>query len=116
MQVPSVTFQSHLKTLWKRGQLPTVKKGLYGGELTKSNVTDEHILPKSKGGTNAKGNIALAVNVNNWKRGSEPIEKFLTVGMLRDYCLQFKGIRCNGFNGDEYVRKLREVIKGLVDD
>ena len=100
----------------KRGQLPTVKKGLYGGDLTKKNVTDEHIIPKSKGGGNGQGNIALAVDVNNWARGSEPIERFLTVGMFREYCLQFKGIRCNGFNGDDYVRKIRKVIKGLVDD
>lgn len=112
----AVSFHSHLKTLWKRGQLPSVKYGIYGGKLTKANVTDEHLKPKSLGGSNSQGNIALAVDVLNHKRSSNPIEDYLTYEMLQNYCFQFKGVRCNGFNGDEYVRKIKKTIKELIDE
>lgn len=107
-------FKSQLKKLYKKGKLP-IKYGLYGEELTKKNVTDEHLLPRSLGGTSELSNIALATKQANWRRGSEPIEYFLTFGMLRNYCRQFKGIKLKNFDGDEYVKGIIKTIRGLVD-
>lgn len=108
-------FKSKLKNLYKKGKL-SIKYGLYGEEITKKNVTDEHLLPRCLGGSSDLSNIALATKEANWRRGSEPIEKFLSLGMLRNYCKQFKGIKLREFDGDEYVKSIIKTIKGLVDN
>lgn len=53
------TFKSHIKGLYKEGKLPMVKYDLYGDYLTKENVTDEHVIPKSKGGSSSEGKLHL---------------------------------------------------------
>ena len=108
-------FQSKLKRLYRRGKLP-IKYGLYGEELTKKNVTDEHLLPRCLGGSSDLSNIALATKKANWRRGNEPIENFLSFGMLRNYCKQFKGIKVRDFDGDEYIKGIIKTIKGLVEN
>lgn len=107
-------FKSHLKKLYKKGKIK-IDYGLYGEKLTPKNVTDEHLLPRSLGGTNELSNIALATKQANWRRGNEPIEYFLTFEMLRNYCKQFKGLKLPDFDGDEYVKGIIKTIKGLVD-
>ncbi|MCL1472103.1 RNA-guided endonuclease IscB [Argonema antarcticum] len=47
-----------------------------GGENTPLQI--EHILAKSKGGTDRVSNLALACHTCNQKKGNEPIEKFLS--------------------------------------
>ena len=108
-------FKSQLKKMYKKGKLP-IKYGLYGEELTKKNVTDEHLLPRCLGGSSDLSNIALATKEANWRRGSEPIEFFLSLGMLRNYCKQFKGIKVRDFDGDEYIKGIIKTIKGLVEN
>ena len=108
-------FQSQLKRLYKKGKLP-IKYGIYGELLSKKNVTDEHLLPRGLKGTSDLSNIALATKKTNWRRGNEPIEYFLTFGMLRNYCRQFKGIKLKNFDGDEYIKGIIKTIKGLVED
>ena len=98
--------QSLLKKLFKRGKLPTVRKGLYGGELKPENVTDEHVVAKSKGGSSSEGNIALATVENNFKRGNKPLKNFLTQENIERYIEQFEGIELPNFNGNVYIRKL----------
>ena len=114
--IQSVVFQSHLKNLFKKGKLPSVKRGLYGEKITKDNVSDEHVRCKCHGGDNSQGNIALASKELNNKRGCNPIVDYLTYEMLQNYCFQFKGVRCNGFNGDDYVKKIKKTIKELIDE
>lgn len=46
----SFTYKSPLKTEWLKGNMPSVTHGIYGGILTKDNITLEHIKPHSKGG------------------------------------------------------------------
>ena len=80
-------YSSILKTEYLRGNLsPQVSKGLYGGKLTPTTVSLEHILPKSgtringkfvKGHTNLS-NLALATRRNNSIRGNKPLKDFLT--------------------------------------
>ena len=111
----SLTFNSHLKTLFKKGKLP-VKYGLYGEIITPKNVSDEHIICKCHGGTNELSNIALASVELNVKRGCKPIEDYVTFGMLRQYLRQFKGVRRQGFDGDSYIKGIRKTFKDIVDD
>ena len=110
-----IIFRSHIKTLFKKGKLP-IKYGLYGGELTPKNVTDEHIVCRCFGGTNDISNIALATAENNNKRGNKPIDEFLTFGMIRKYFLQFKGLKANGFDGDDYIKKLKITLRSVLND
>ena len=43
----SFGYSSPLKTLFKKGKLPSVTKGFYGGTLTKDTVSLEHLKPHS---------------------------------------------------------------------
>ena len=108
------TYKSVLKTEWLKGNMPEVTKGLYGGILTKDNITLEHIKPHSKGGKTTLKNLALAVNVNNFKRGSKPINQFLTKEMFEQYIEQFKGILLPNFNGNEYVNSLSKTMERIL--
>ena len=111
----NITFTSQIKKLYKKGRIK-LKYGLYGEELTKQNVSDEHIICKCYGGTNDLSNIALASKELNNLRGNNPIENFVTFGMIRQYLLQFKGIRCNGFDGNSYIRGIQDTFRGIIED
>ena len=108
-------FKSQLKKLYKKGKLP-IKYGLYGELLTKDNVSDEHIICRCFGGTNDLSNIALTSKELNNARGNQPIGLFVTMGMLRQYLLQFKDLKCKDFDGNKYIKGLRETFRRLVDD
>ena len=108
-------FKSQLKNLYKKGKLP-IKYGLYGEILTKDNVSDEHIICKCLGGTNDISNIALASKELNNARGNQPIGLFVTMGMLRKYLLQFKNLKLKNFDGNEYIKGIRQTFRRLVDD
>ena len=73
----SFRYSNPLKTLYKKGQLKSVKTGFYGGELTKRNVTLEHLKPHSKGGKTELSNLVLATDENNRKRGNKPLKDYL---------------------------------------
>lgn len=113
--ISNIVFTSQIKKLYKKGKLK-VKYGLYGEELTKNNVSDEHIICKCFGGTDDLSNVALASKELNNARGNKPIEQFVTMGMIRRYLLQFKGIKCNGFDGDSYIKSIIETFKKLMEE
>lgn len=108
-------YSHPLKTLWQKGKLPTVKRGLYGGVLTKDTVSLEHITPVSEGGKTVLDNLALATKENNNMRGNKDIGKFLTFGMIRDYLKQFQGIKVDGFDGAQYIMQLRRRFNELLE-
>lgn len=112
---PQPTFNSNslLKRLFKKGKLPEVEYGLYGGKLTQENATDEHIVPRSKGGKNDEGNIALATKSNNSARGNRPLKDYLTNENLKQYTEQFKDINLPqyNFNGRRYIREFLQYIR-----
>lgn len=110
----SFAYKSPLKTEWLKGNMPEVKYGLYGGLLTKDNITLEHIKPHSKGGKTTLKNLALAVDENNFKRGSAPLWKFLTKEMFEQYIEQFKNIFLPDFNGKEYAENLTKTVERLL--
>lgn len=109
---PQITFtySNILKTLYKRGKLPSVKYDISGRRLTKKNATLDHIKPKSQGGKSVLSNYMLATNEFNSLRGAKPITDFLTVEGLSRYINQFIGVVVDGFNGNEYVKMILKTI------
>lgn len=108
-------YKSVLKTEWLKGNMPTVTHGIYGGELTKKNVTLEHLQPHSKGGKTELCNLALAVDAKNYERSSKPISKFLTSEMFENYCKQFEDIKLPNFDGKKYIISLAKTVDRLLN-
>ena len=113
IQPTQLVFRSNVKGLYKQGKLPSVTTGLYGDQLTKENVTDEHVVPKSKGGTKKDGNTALATAQSNFERGNKSLSEVLTEEAAEAYLKQFEGVKIpeDGFDGDAYIRSLWASIK-----
>lgn len=107
-------YKSVLKSEWLKGNMPTVQQGLYGGKLTSKNITLEHILPHSKGGKTELANLALAVDVNNFKRSSKPLSSCLTRDMFETYCKQFEDIKLPTFDGKKYIISLSKTVDRLL--
>lgn len=112
----SFQYKHPLKTQWLKGNLPTVTRGLYGEKLTPDTISIEHLTPACKGGGLDWGNIVLADKFKNSKRGIEPIEKFVTIEMLRKYLLQFKNIKIGSFEGNEYIILIKEYFNKIMED
>lgn len=106
------SYQNVLKTLYKRGQMPQVKRGLYGDLLTKDNVSLEHLKPHSEGGKTVLSNLALASKSKNNARGAKPLKDVLNWEMVDEYLSQFN-FRIKGFDGNKYAEMIRNTIKEL---
>ena len=104
-------YKNQLKTLFKKGKLPSVQFDLMGSRLTKKNVTLDHVIPKSKGGPSVTGNFMLATAEFNHLRGNRPLSDFFMNENLRKYLDQFLGIRVESFSGDEYISKLLSTLE-----
>ena len=110
-------YKSILKDLFKAGELPTVKRGLYGKKLNNENCSIEHIIPKSKGGPNTLDNYALADRFENSRRGAKDIKEYLTIRMIADYLMQFVDVKVDYitgiFDGNRYAYDLIQTFKKL---
>ena len=109
----SFGYKSIIKTLYKDGELPTVVKDIYGKPLNADTVTLEHIIPKSKGGKSNLKNYALANAEDNFKRSSQDIMQHTTKSNINQYLDQFTGIVKQGFNGDDYIKNIKNLFKSL---
>ena len=107
---PTFTYSNKLKTLYKKGLLPSVQVDAAGNKLTKKNVTLDHIIAKSKGGKSYTGNYMLATKKFNSDRGADPLTQWATMDEIIKYLNQFIGVRVKGFIGNEYIT---EVLKTL---
>jgi hypothetical protein len=112
----SFGYKSVLKTEWLKGHMPSVKRGIYGGKLTKKNVTLEHIIPHSKGGKTEISNLALAVDVNNFHRSNRPFKDYFDPIAFKEYIKQFEKVNLPNFNGHDYINKITRVIKRVLRD
>lgn len=116
----SISFGSHhsvLKTLWKKGLLPTVKKGFYGEVLTSGNISLEHLALFSATGNNRLSNLVLSSEETNHARGSSPLWKIINIIAAKDYLTQFKGVHVVGkFDGDNYVNMITKTLKNIGID
>ena len=110
MQITFSGNNSILMTYWRQGLMPSVKKGLYGNILTQKNVSLEHLQPASKRGHTALYNLALATKYKNNLRKNSPLSQFLTKEQAENYLKQFKGIYLPEFNGDVYIKRVKETI------
>lgn len=110
----SFGYKNILKTYFLKDKLPSVTKGFYGGELTKNNVTLEHLLPTSKKGITKLGNLVLSKDVNNWNRGNRPLIQFYDPDIFKAYCKQFEGVKLPFFNGDDYVKQITNTVERLL--
>ena len=114
--IPPIVFgySSILKTLWKQGELPTVKQGIYGGKLTPENISLEHINCRCYNGKTQLNNLALATIELNEMRGNKPLRFFLDSENFIAYIKQFEGVDLPKFSGKDYVEGLiKTVIKTL---
>ena len=109
-------YKSVLKSEWLKGNMPSVKIGIYGGKLKPYNVTLEHIKPHSKGGKTQLPNLALAVDVNNWGRGDKPFKMFFSRAIFDEYCDQFADIKLPDFDGKAYVEALRKTVERIIKE
>lgn len=116
MDTVSFGYKSPLKTHWLKGEMPQVEYGVYGGKLTKKNVTLEHLQPHSKGGKTNLNNLALAVNVNNWERSSKPFSQYHDEEAFRNYCDQFKDVHFDDFDGLEYIEGITKTAERLLKE
>jgi hypothetical protein len=107
-------YKSQIKTLWRKGKLKSVVRGLYGDILTKDNLSVEHLKPHSKGGRTVLSNLALASQDKNNARGCNPLKDFLTKEMAEKYLKQFENIRRKNFNGNQYIVMLRKTFEELL--
>lgn len=81
-----------------------------GIELTKDNVSLDHVIPKSQGGKNNLFNYMLASKVFNSFRGVVPLAKLITKEMFDKWAKQYEGIMVCGVKGEEYIEEIRRKI------
>lgn len=111
----SFGYSSILKTLYKKGKLPTVQYGFYGEKLTPKNCSLEHLVPHSKGGRTELDNLVLATKKNNSIRGNKSLIPFLDVQNAMKYLNQFIGVKEFGFNGNDYVLSILKTLTKIFE-
>ena len=122
MQVPPIKtseptfggYNSELKTLWRAGRLPQVKKGFYGGKLTQDTLSLEHLEAHSKGGKTELNNLVITTKANNCKRGNKPLAEFLNLKAMAEYLLQFVNIKVGNFDGNAYIKGIIQKVGELL--
>lgn len=115
-------YKSILKTYWREGKLPTVKKDIYGKPLIEATI--EHIRPRSKRGKSNLFNYALANPQDNFKRGSDPIMEHTTFENVYNWFKQFVNVKLPHLDGQTYIKNTAkkfgktgaEVIQKLKDE
>lgn len=112
---PNFQYSSPLKTLWRKGKLPSVKYGFYGDVLTQRNISLEHLKAHSKGGKTNLTNLVLASKAKNNARGNDAIDEYLDVKNIIRYLKQFKDIRIKDFDGNKYIAGVLATLGGLIN-
>ena len=106
-------YSHPLKTMYLKGKLPTVKHGIYGEILSKSNVTLEHLVPVSLGGKTELNNLALAAKYKNNERGIEDLFRHTNMDKVILYLDQFKNVITSDFIGNKYIKELALTIEKI---
>lgn len=110
-------YKNVLKDNWRKGKLPTVVYGIYGGKLTQENLSVEHLKAVSKGGEKYFiGNTALSTIENNNIRSNLPIDMFIKKEDADRYFEQFRDINLPNLNGNNYIRLAKRQLKKLGID
>lgn len=107
-------YNSELKTLYKKGKLPQVRRGFYGEKLTQKNLSLEHLQAKSAGGTTTLDNLVLASKQTNNARGNKPLRDFINLKHMAKYLEQFQNIHIKSFDGNEYIKMILQKVSELL--
>ena len=109
-------YQNTLKKEWLKGNMPTVKHDIGGHLLTADNITNGHMLAKSKGGLTNTKNLTLETYDYNQLKGDKPFSWFFDVKNFMQYCDEMSQVRLRNFNGLEYVRGIIETAFILLTE
>ena len=112
----SFKYSNKLKTLFKAGDLPTVKHGFYGDELDIRNVSLEHLKPKSQGGLSKLFNYVLASPKQNNARSDKDLVSCFNPDAAKNYLKQFTDVEVKGFIGNSYIKMILNTLKELGID
>lgn len=107
-------YKSVLKTEWLKGNMPSVKHDIGGNLLTIKNVTDGHMLAKSKGGKTNLKNITLETYDYNQLKGCKPFSWFFDTKSFLQYCGEVAQVDLPNFKGKEYVKGIIETAFNLL--
>lgn len=124
----SFGYKTTVSKLFREGKLPSVVKGFYGGELSinpksLNRVSNEHLVPKSKGGTTELFNIVLATAKNNSDRSNEPLSRYFDKKAADEYWEQFKDVivkyqdkkKIKVFDGNRYIQDTQNTVKKILE-
>ena len=102
-------YKSQLKTLYKQRKLEGLKS-FSGQELTQISV--DHIKPKSKGGKSNLGNYVLTNQQENSERGSKNIDYYLEKNLKGaiEYINWFRTHKVDGFDCIGYAQRIIKAI------
>lgn len=116
IEATSQTFKynSIVKTLYKKGKLPSVKYDFYGEKLTKKNCTIEHLECVCNGGKTTLDNVVLATANKNQERGCRPLSEVFSWANAGRYLNQFKDIVIQGFNGNDYIKGIIKTVMEIL--
>lgn len=112
----SFKYQNIIKTLYKKGKLPSVQYGFYGDKLNKKIVTLEHLKCISQGGKTELKNLVLASANKNQERGCRPLKEMLNWECAGKYLEQFRDVVVGDFNGNDYIQMILKTIKELLHE
>lgn len=113
--ISNITFgyKSTIRKDFIDGRIP-LKKDITGHKLTKENVTNDHTIPKSKGGKSNLYNYSLMAKDINIIRGAKPLKQFIDIESLVEYIRIMLDVKTDRTNGVEYVKGfLRNLSKEL---
>ena len=113
---PIITFgySSPVKTLYKKGKLPTVIYGFYGEELSPKSTTIEHLKCVAHGGKTTLDNVVLTSANKNQERGIRPLKEVFSWEAAGRYLEQFKDISVERFNGNQYIQGILKTINEVL--
>lgn len=97
-------LKSVLKTEWLKGNMPNVRYDIGGNLLTKENVTNGHMLARSKGGSNELKNLTLESLPYNMMKGNRPFSWYFDTKNFMRYCSEVSKVKLPNFDGMEYVK------------
>lgn len=96
--------------------MPSVKHDIGGNLLTKDNITDGHMLARSKGGKTNIKNLTLETYDYNQLKGNKPFSWFFDTKNFMRYCDEMSQVKLKNFNGLDYVRNIIENAFNLLKD